>query len=110
MPQPAAREPRHDPAAPNALVLQPATPGTVAVVLDPFVARSLQPHQREGVAFMWRCISGGPAQKQGVILADEMGLGKTLQAIALIWTAIKQSDVGGSTPLAAPRRGSSVCG
>jgi len=28
-----------------------------------------------------------------VVLADEMGLGKTIQAIALMWTVLKQSPV-----------------
>lgn len=36
---------------------------------------------------------------QGAILADDMGLGKTIQAIALIWTLLRQSPYFGAGPL-----------
>lgn len=116
--QQAAPRPRHDPASMNALVVQavgegePSGAGTgapgargapalVPVVVDPFIAQHLRPHQREGVLFLWRCISGlaGTAGR-GAILADDMGLGKTLQSIAVLWTALKQSGAGGDKPLA----------
>ena len=36
----------------------------------------LRPHQREGVAFMFECVTGlRQYEGQGCILADDMGLG-----------------------------------
>ena len=46
-----------------------------AVVLESFLARVLRPHQREGVTFLWRCLTGrGDAKRlgRGAILADDM--------------------------------------
>ena len=49
---------------------------------------------------MWETVCMGfidpVSQKRfhGAILADEMGLGKSIQAIALIWTALKQGPSG----------------
>ncbi len=52
----------------------------------------MRAHQREGVKFLFECVMGlkPNVAGNGAILADEMGLGKTLQAIALIWTLLKQ--------------------
>lgn len=51
----------------------------------------LRPHQREGVKFMYDCMTGVKIPDSfGCIMADDMGLGKTLQTIALIWTLLKQ--------------------
>jgi DNA repair and recombination protein RAD54B len=48
----------------------------VPVVIDPFLSRTLRPHQHEGVAFMYQCVMGLREQgRSGCILADEMGLG-----------------------------------
>lgn len=47
----------------------------VAVVVDPFLATRLRPHQVAGVRFLYDAVARG----SGAILADEMGLGKTLQ-------------------------------
>jgi len=97
---------------------RPPTP----VVLDPYLARRLRPHQREGVRFLYEATmglrgppdaaggggggGGGPATAAaaatangtppttGALLADEMGLGKTLQVIALAWTLLRQSPQG----------------
>lgn len=71
----------------------------VPVVLDPRLAKTLRPHQVEGVKFMYRCVTGMIDEKaNGCIMADEMGLGKTLQCITLMWTLLKQSpDAGKST-------------
>lgn len=101
----ASREPApmHDPTAKNAYVLQAAVEGcfggmSVPVVLDPYLLKSLRPHQMEGVSFLYRCTVGdhhvGITDNQGAILADEMGLGKSLQAISLMWTLLKQSPTG----------------
>ncbi|VDK42180.1 unnamed protein product [Anisakis simplex] len=52
----------------------------VHVVVDPLLANVLRPHQREGVKFMYDCITGIRIENaHGCIMADEMGLGKTLQ-------------------------------
>ena len=49
--------PRHDPNAPDAVVLQRPADGAagVPVVLDPYLATKLRPHQIEAVQFMWNC-------------------------------------------------------
>jgi len=81
--------PRHDPEAEGALVMPrpseksvPAGKVVVDVVVDPFISRSLRPHQREGVTFLYEAVMGlKPIDGQGAILADEMGLGKTLQTM-----------------------------
>jgi len=54
----------------------------------------LRPHQREGVKFMYECVTGKRIENAyGCIMADEMGLGKTLQCISLLWTLLKQGKV-----------------
>ena len=87
--------PRHDPKAPDAVVLPPpkvpAGTKTVDVVVDPFISRHLRPHQKEGVRFLYECVMGiKEFEGNGAILADEMGLGKTLTVIALIWTLLSR--------------------
>jgi hypothetical protein len=45
----------------------------VDVVVDPYLASVLRPHQREGVRFMYECVMGMKSiAGQGAILADEM--------------------------------------
>ncbi|KAG9341543.1 hypothetical protein JZ751_019049 [Albula glossodonta] len=64
----------------------------VHVVVDPVLGKILRPHQREGVKFLWDCVTGRRIQDSyGCIMADEMGLGKTLQCISLMWTLLRQS-------------------
>uniref|UniRef100_A0A6E8VRG2 DNA repair and recombination protein RAD54-like n=1 Tax=Anopheles coluzzii TaxID=1518534 RepID=A0A6E8VRG2_ANOCL len=61
------------------------------------VTRHLRPHQREGVAFLYECVTGLRMLEPpgcGAILADEMGLGKTLQCIALMYTLLKTGPYG----------------
>lgn len=97
------RRPLHDPDEPNALVLYrpPPVPSheqmknpndvLVAVVVDPLLANILRPHQREGVKYMYDCVTGKQIENAyGCIMADEMGLGKTLQCITLLWTLLRQ--------------------
>jgi len=63
----------------------------VHVVVDPILTKVLRPHQREGVKFMYDCVTGAKIEgANGCIMADDMGLGKTLQCIALLWTLLKQ--------------------
>lgn len=94
----------HDPDEPNALVLYrpPYIPEhqkmkmnaneiKVAVVVDPVLGNVLRPHQREGVKFMYDCVTGHQIENAyGCIMADDMGLGKTLQCITLLWTLLRQ--------------------
>ncbi|CAG9772199.1 unnamed protein product [Ceutorhynchus assimilis] len=93
----------YDPNMPNALVLYTPPPQTlhdklknekdvlVHVVVDPQLGNILRPHQREGVKFMYDCVTGIQIPDYyGCIMADEMGLGKTLQCITLLWTLVRQ--------------------
>lgn len=66
----------------------------VHVVIDPILTNVLRPHQREGVKFMYECVTGKRIEDAyGCIMADEMGLGKTLQCITLLWTLLKQGKL-----------------
>uniref|UniRef100_A0A0K0DZ63 DNA repair and recombination protein RAD54-like n=2 Tax=Strongyloides stercoralis TaxID=6248 RepID=A0A0K0DZ63_STRER len=70
----------------------------VHVVVDPLLGNVLRPHQREGVQFMYDCVTGSKIENcYGCIMADEMGLGKTLQCITLMWTLLRQSPQGKPT-------------
>ncbi|GMH72379.1 hypothetical protein TrST_g13252 [Triparma strigata] len=59
------------------------------IPLSSKLLNSLQPHQEEGLRFLYRAALGrtplGPTHT-GSILADDMGLGKTLQSICLIYS------------------------
>ncbi|KAM1382281.1 hypothetical protein ACFX2F_034762 [Malus domestica] len=68
----------------------------VQIVVDPVLVRFLRPHQREGVQFMFECVSGlnSASNIYGCILADDMGLGKTLQSITLLYTLLCQGFDG----------------
>ena len=101
-------KPMFDPLKKDALICYDgsAVKGTVMTVVDPVISKKLRPHQREGVRFLFNCVTnrGSDAvlimnglypsitsnQFRGCILADEMGLGKTLQVIALVWTLLQQ--------------------
>ncbi|XP_023230728.1 DNA repair and recombination protein RAD54-like [Centruroides sculpturatus] len=94
----------HDPYEEGALILYEPPPiplheqlkcemnqQPVHVVVDPILSQVLRPHQREGVKFMWDCVTGKQIENNyGCIMADEMGLGKTLQCITLLWTLLRQ--------------------
>ena len=59
------------------------------VCVDKMLTKWLRPHQREGVQFMFECVSSLRATEgAGCILADDMGLGKTLQVcpLGLSWS------------------------
>lgn len=59
------------------------------MLADPFLTERLRPHQREGLKFIFECLTG--LKKQGFwggILCDGMGLGKTFQCVASLWTLV----------------------
>ncbi|RQM20991.1 hypothetical protein B5M09_000202 [Aphanomyces astaci] len=61
----------------------------VEVVVPEVIGKFLRPHQREGVQFVFDCVSGNRGfAGNGCILADDMGLGKTLQSIAIMYTLL----------------------
>lgn len=69
------------------------------VTVIPCLAKSLRPHQRTGVIFLYECLLGMRTSDYeqeafGAILADEMGLGKTLQCITVCYTLLKQGPYG----------------
>jgi len=106
MPQrnPSIPQPRHDPHAPNALVMKrpkscPSGKQIVDVVVDPVLSKHLREHQREGVQFLYECVMGMRCEGEGAIMADEMGLGKTLQTITLLWTLMKQNPIHDTSPV-----------
>ncbi|KAK4752132.1 hypothetical protein SAY87_020930 [Trapa incisa] len=75
---------------------EPDNMNPVLIEVDPLLVRFLRPHQREGVQFMFECVSGlcGDGSINGCILADDMGLGKTLQSITLLYTLLRQGFDG----------------
>ena len=54
-----------------------ASAGQDLIPLNPKIGTRIQPHQSEGVRFMW----GEIINKQGCLLAHTMGLGKTMQVL-----------------------------
>ncbi len=64
------------------------------MVLDPSVYNKMRPHQKEGVQFLYKCVTESVMVQRGGILADDMGLGKSLQTIALLETLLKQGPQG----------------
>ncbi|XP_055388640.1 uncharacterized protein LOC129617445 [Condylostylus longicornis] len=71
------------------------------IIVDPMLTEYLRQHQRDGVQFVFDCLTGikklnlppsfGNSQEvTGCLLADDMGLGKTLQSITVLWTLLNQ--------------------
>ena len=56
------------------------------IYLNRLIGDRIQPHQIEGVQFMWREITTDPDNLQGCLLAQTMGLGKTMQVITVLVT------------------------
>lgn len=54
------------------------------VYLPASIGARIQPHQKDGVRFLWREIIEDHATKQGCLLAQTMGLGKTMQVISFL--------------------------
>lgn len=111
--QPATQAPVEEPLPegiePLVLWEPPAGSSGGQVVVDSMLVRFLRPHQREGVQFMFDCVTGQRVESgQGCILADDMGLGKTLQGITLMWTLLRCGhELLGGAPLV--RRAIIVC-
>lgn len=53
------------------------------IYINPKIAGRMQPHQQDGVQFMWREVI---AERQGCLVAQTMGLGKTMQVVTLLVT------------------------
>ncbi|KAL8947382.1 MAG: hypothetical protein Q9222_006334 [Ikaeria aurantiellina] len=56
------------------------------IYLRPSIGARIQPHQKEGLRFLWREIIEDHASQQGCLLAQAMGLGKTMQVISFLVT------------------------
>ncbi|KAL8656470.1 MAG: hypothetical protein Q9226_002659 [Calogaya cf. arnoldii] len=56
------------------------------ICLRPSIGERIQPHQKDGLRFLWREIIEDHASKQGCLLAQTMGLGKTMQVISFLVT------------------------
>ena len=53
--------------------------GDEMIVINPDIGKRIQPHQLDGVQFMWGEIVLDDQEVQGCLLAHTMGLGKTMQ-------------------------------
>lgn len=70
----------------------------VKVFADSFLVQKLRPHQREGVKFVFECLSGVSKEGfTGAVLCDGMGLGKTFQTIASLWCLLTKGIKGEPT-------------
>lgn len=56
------------------------------IFLPTSIGERIQPHQKDGVRFLWREIIEDHVSKQGCLLAQTMGLGKTMQIISFLVT------------------------
>ena len=56
------------------------------IYLLPTIGGRIQPHQKDGLRFLWREIIEDHASNQGALLAQTMGLGKTMQVISFLLT------------------------
>lgn len=84
-------DPTQHPDDPHLSSLKPVT-------ADAFLAEKLRPHQREGVKFIFECLSGLRREGfTGGVLCDGMGLGKTFQCIASLWVLVTAGVQGSPT-------------
>ncbi|KAL8805496.1 MAG: hypothetical protein Q9182_001951 [Xanthomendoza sp. 2 TL-2023] len=54
------------------------------IYLHSTIGDKIQPHQKDGLRFLWREIIEDHTSKQGCLLAQTMGLGKTMQVISFL--------------------------
>ncbi|KAL9010123.1 MAG: hypothetical protein Q9173_004912 [Seirophora scorigena] len=62
------------------------------ICLPASIGARIQPHQKDGVGFLWREIVEDHATKQGCLLAQTMGLGKTMQVISFLVTVAQAAE------------------
>ncbi|KAL8961269.1 MAG: hypothetical protein Q9193_002153 [Seirophora villosa] len=62
------------------------------ICLPASIGARIQPHQKDGVGFLWREIIEDHATKQGCLLAQTMGLGKTMQVISFLVTVAQAAQ------------------
>ena len=78
---------------PKTLVINPGkTEDQDFIYLNEEIGQRIQPHQREGVQFMWRELTGDSENLQGCLLAHTMGLGKTMQVITVLVTIAEAAE------------------
>ncbi|MCJ1394694.1 hypothetical protein MMC18_007574 [Xylographa bjoerkii] len=65
--------------------------GEEMIVINKEIGARIQPHQLDGIQFMWGEIVTDD-QEQGCLLAHSMGLGKTMQVITLLVTIAEASQ------------------
>ena len=88
---------RNDSDASNIVINPGMLDGEKLIYLNPSIGSRIQPHQKDGVRFIWRELVEDHASNQGCLLAQTMGLGKTMQVITFLVTlaeAAKSSDQG----------------
>ncbi|KAL8824423.1 MAG: hypothetical protein Q9191_005064 [Dirinaria sp. TL-2023a] len=72
---------------PTTVVVNPGkSEDQVFIYLNEKIGERIQPHQKDGVQFMWRELTGDHENLQGCLLAHTMGLGKTMQVITVLVT------------------------
>ena len=79
------------------------------IYLNRKIGERIQPHQKDGVQFMWRELTTDPENLQGCLLAHTMGLGKTMQVITVLVTiaeAAKSPDANIRRQIPKPLRAS----
>jgi transcriptional regulator ATRX len=95
-PQPSASPPAQ-PSASSSLILE-ENPGydTPPVAVHENLSHVLEPHQREGIRFLYEATIGSIdedlQQGAGALLAHCMGLGKSLQVLAFLHTILNYPD------------------
>ena len=61
------------------------------IYINSHIGSRIQPHQKDGVQFMWKALTTDHHDLQGCLLSHTMGLGKTMQVITLMVTMAEVS-------------------
>lgn len=94
--------------SPTLIELDPEQKMTNSLFMDSFLWNKMREHQKIGVSFLVKCITGiNDRQHRGCILADSMGLGKSLQMIASLWVVLNQNPFGSNR--ASVRKAAIIC-
>ncbi|KAL9612420.1 MAG: hypothetical protein Q9167_002968 [Letrouitia subvulpina] len=83
---------RNDDDASSIFVNSGVLEGENLIYLNPLIGARIQPHQKDGVRFIWREIIEDHATNQGCLLAQAMGLGKTMQVISFLVTLAEAAN------------------